>query len=105
MRWMIALLLLAGCAGPDEAGHAVGRSLYGASVSTGRALSIAGDRTGRAISGVGNGLRDAVNPPPPIDAGAPPALPPPYVPEGFSTAPPVTAEPLPPGRPAPAMGY
>ncbi len=95
-RGLAAALLLASCAGPDDAGHAVGRALYDASVSTGHALAVATDRTGQALQGAGTGLRDAASPPPPAPA-AMPALPPPYVPDGF---PPTSTT-----RPDPAMGY
>ena len=95
MRPCLVLLaaLLAGCAGPDEVGHRVGESLYKASVSTGRALTVAGDRTGAALQNAGANLRNAVNPPPPIDPGPPP-LPPPYVPDGFGQPAPIRSEPL-----------
>ena len=92
--WLLTLAL-PGCAAPDVVGQRVGQSLYDASVNTGRAIAVAGDRAGYALQNAGANLRSAVNPPPPIDA-APLALPPPYVPDGFDSSPPVTATPLPP---------
>ncbi|WP_158744394.1 hypothetical protein [Acidisphaera sp. L21] len=97
MRRCVVLVagLLAGCAGPDVVGQRVGQSLYDASVNTGRALSVAGDRTGYALQNAGTNLRNAVSPPPPVvyDRG-PPALPPPYVPDGFDQRAPIQSEPL-----------
>ena len=104
----LCLVLLAGaCAGPDDAGHQVGRALYDASVSTGHAVGVATDRTGQALQGAGANLRNAVSPSPPLAVAAP-DLPPAYVPDGFPAQPPVDATPLPapPGvRVAPSMGY
>lgn len=95
---------LAACTSPDQVGQQVGQSLYNASVSTGHAIAVVGDRTGKVLQDAGSGLRSAVNPPPPEPVYAPPPdLPPPYVPDGFSPAPPVEAEPLP--APKPALGY
>ena len=112
--WLALLVGLWGCAPPDEVGQQVGQSLYNASVNTGHALAVAGDRTGEAIQNAGTNLRNAVSPPPPpLYALPPPDLPPPYVPEGYSTTAPVGAEPLPPPvdseppgpGPNPALGY
>ncbi len=100
-RWSVLMMLaLAGCSSPDAVGQRVGQSLYDASVNTGHALAVAGDRTGQAIQDVGTNLRGAVDPPPVY--ALPPQLPPPYVPDGYATPAPVTAEPLPPN---PSVGY
>jgi hypothetical protein len=102
---MLLVLTLGACGGPDQAGQSVGTALYDASVSTGHALAVATDRTGRAFESAGSGLRNAVSPATPVAVTAP-DLPPPYVPDSFSTAQPVTAAPLPPPvRADPAMGY
>ena len=111
--WLTLVIGLWGCAPPDQVGQQVGQSLYDASVNTGHALAVAGDRTGAAIQNAGANLRNAVSPPPTYYALPPPDLPPPYVPEGYSTTPPIGAEPLPPPLgdgaqgtgPNPALGY
>ncbi len=106
VRRLCLVLLVGACAGPDDAGHQVGRALYDASVSTGHAVAVATDRTGQALQGAGTNLRRAVDPPPPLTVAAP-DLPPAYVPDGYAAPPPVETRPLaPPGvRVMPSMSY
>lgn len=82
---LLTVSALAGCVPPDQAGQQVGRSLYGASVSTGNAISAAGDRTGAALQSAGDSIRNTFNPPP-TNLLPPPDLPPPYVAPGFTGA-------------------